>query len=100
MYPAEVEAVLLEVDGVVEVAVFGVPDEGWGERVVAAVVGSPSLVLDDLRSAAIERLAPYKRPKEYFGVAELPHTATGKLLRRKVAAQIGLDPSSGTVGGA
>jgi long-chain acyl-CoA synthetase len=92
VYPAEVEAALLEVDGVAEVAVFGVPDETWGERVVAAVVGSPQLDLDDVRAHAARRLAPYKRPKAYVRAGDLPHTATGKLLRREVAAHVGLAP--------
>ena len=93
VYPAEVEAALLEVDGVAEVAVFGVPDEAWGERVVAAVVGSPRLDLDDVRAHAARRLAPYKRPKAYVRADDLPHTATGKLLRRDVAAHVGLAPA-------
>ncbi len=92
VYPAEVEAALLEVDGVAEVAVFGVPDETWGERVVAAVVGSPQLDLDDVRAHAARRLAPYKRPKAYLRADDLPHTTTGKLLRREVAAHVGLAP--------
>jgi long-chain acyl-CoA synthetase len=90
VYPAEVEAALLEVDGVAEVAVFGVPDDAWGERVVAAVVGSPRLDLDDVRAEAARRLAPYKRPKAYVRADSLPHTATGKLLRRDAAAHVGL----------
>ncbi len=93
VYPAEVEAALLEVDGVAEVAVFGVPDERWGERVVAAVVGSPQLDLDGVRAHAARRLAPYKRPKAYVRADDLPHTATGKLLRRDVAAHVGLAPA-------
>ena len=90
VYPVEVEAVLAEVPGVVEVAVFGVADEEWGERVCAAVVG----VGDErrLRRHASERLAPYKRPKRYFLVSELPHTPTGKLRRRDLPARAGPRP--------
>jgi long-chain acyl-CoA synthetase len=91
VYPAEVEAALAEVPGVVEVAVFGLPDEAWGERVCAAVVGEPSLTEPDLQRAAAERLAPHKRPKQYVMAADLPHTATGKLRRRAVAAHLGLE---------
>ncbi|HXX90755.1 MAG TPA: AMP-binding protein [Acidimicrobiales bacterium] len=90
VYPAEVEAALAEVDGVVEVAVFGVRDEEWGERVCAAVVGEVGEAA--LRRHVETRLAPYKRPKDYFVVGELPHTATGKLRRGQVAAQLGLEP--------
>ena len=90
VYPAEVEAVLAEVPGVVEVAVFGVDDPEWGERVCAAVVGAADH--KTLSGHARSRLAPYKRPKEYFTVDELPRTATGKLRRREVAAVLGLAP--------
>ena len=82
VYPAEVEAALLEVPGVDEVAVVGVPDDAWGQRVVAVVVGDADL--DAVRQAADRRLAPYKRPKEYRRADQLPHTATGKLIRREV----------------
>jgi len=88
VYPAEVEAALAEVEGVAEVAVFGVGDAEWGERVCAAVVGRVAEA--DLRRHAAGRLAPYKRPKDYYFLDELPHTATGKLRRRDLAALLGL----------
>lgn len=91
VYPAEIEAVLDEVPGVDEVAVFALPDEAWGQRVCAAVVGRPGLEVDALRAAAAARLAPYKRPKQYLIASDLPHTATGKLLRRAVPEHLGLD---------
>ena len=90
VYPVEVESVLAQVPGVLEVAVFGVTDDDWGERVCAAVVGVADE--DVLRRHASERLAPYKRPKTYFLVSELPHTATGKLRRRDLPAALGLSP--------
>lgn len=90
VYPAEVEAVLAALPGVREVAVFGLPDERWGQRVCAAVVAAPEVSIDDLAAAAAARLAPYKRPKQYFEVDELPHTATGKLRRVALAAHLGL----------
>ena len=95
VYPAEVEAVLSEVPGVHEVAVFGVADEAWGQRVCAAFVAAPDVREEDLRAAAHQRLAPYKRPKEYHATAALPHTATGKLVRRDVAAGLGLAAPAG-----
>jgi long-chain acyl-CoA synthetase len=96
VYPAEVEAALAEVRGVHEVAVFGMPDEAWGERVCAAVVGDPALTVDALRHEAAERLAPHKRPKQFVLAPDLPQTATGKLQRRSVAAHLGLaDLSAG-----
>jgi long-chain acyl-CoA synthetase len=89
VYPAEVEAVLAEVLGVSEVAVFGIPDAEWGERVCAAVVGSADQ--QALSEHARARLAPFKRPKQYFSLAELPRTATGKLRRRALPTSVGLE---------
>lgn len=80
VYPAEVEQVLGAVPGVVEIAVFGVPDERWGQRVVAAIVGDADE--EALKVHARENLAPPKRPKEYRRLAVLPRTATGKVRRR------------------
>ena len=91
MYPAEVEAVLSAAPGVEDVAVFGVEDDQWGQRVCAAVVGDADEA--ELRRYATQRLAPYKRPKQYFRVGELPYSATGKLRRRHVPVVLGLAPS-------
>lgn len=90
VYPAEVEGVLSVLEGVAQVAVFGVADERWGQRVCAAVVGEVDL--DDVAAFARARLAPFKRPKDLFRVDELPHTATGKLQRNRVAELVGLSP--------
>jgi len=87
VYPAEVENTLAEHPGVTDVAVYGVPDERWGQRVVAAVVGSASAA--ELDAWCRERLAPAKRPKEYVAVGELPRTPTGKVLRRNLSANHG-----------
>jgi acyl-CoA synthetase (AMP-forming)/AMP-acid ligase II len=100
VYPAEVEAVLSAVPGVAEVAVFGLEDERWGQQVCAAFVAANGVEESDLRSAASAQLAPYKRPKSYFTTADLPHTATGKLLRRSVAQHLGLGSSSAGRSGA
>jgi len=93
VYPAEVENVLAAVDGIAEVAVFGLPDEQWGQKVCVAYVTdgrSPQAAEEALRAAAASRLAPYKRPKTYVATTELPHTATGKLIRRAVPEHLGL----------
>jgi len=93
VYPAEVENVLAAVDGIAEVAVFGLPDEQWGQRVCAAYVADGrrrGTAEGALRAAASDRLAPYKRPKSYFAATDLPHTATGKLIRRAVPEHLGL----------
>ena len=79
VYPREVERVLVECPGVAEVAVFGVADERWGQRLCAAVVGDASPA--DLDAYAREHLSAARRPKAYFPVPELPHTATGKIRR-------------------
>jgi acyl-CoA synthetase (AMP-forming)/AMP-acid ligase II len=79
VYPAEVEAVLDAHPDVVESAVFGVPDEEWGQRVVAAYVGSADP--DELGRWARERLGAAKRPKALHRLGELPRTSTGKVRR-------------------
>ena len=79
VYPLEVENALREVPGVDDVAVFGLPDPEWGQRVCAAVVGRVADAA--LREHAVGVLAPAKRPKTYVRVAELPLTATGKVRR-------------------
>jgi long-chain acyl-CoA synthetase len=88
VYPVEVEHVLAEHPGVAEVAVFGVDDDRWGQRVCAAVVGTASA--DDLREFAEQRLSPPKRPKDYFTLGSLPHTATGKIKRLELPGLLGL----------
>ncbi len=90
VYPAEVENVLAAVEGVTEVAVFGLPDEQWGQRVCAAYVSDSAAAEEALRAAASAQLAPYKRPKSYYRTSDLPHTATGKLLHRAVPEHLGL----------
>jgi acyl-CoA synthetase (AMP-forming)/AMP-acid ligase II len=89
-----VEAVLTDVPGVAEVAVFGLPDDRWGQRVCAAVVTARGAVDDDVVAAvathAAAHLAGYKRPKEYRVVDALPRTATGKV--RRLALSDGDDP--------
>ncbi len=88
VYPVEVEHVLAEHPDVREVAVFGVEDERWGQRVCAAVVGPAQA--EELTAWAAERLAPPKRPKEYFSVPALPHTPTGKIKRLELPGLLGL----------
>jgi long-chain acyl-CoA synthetase len=79
VYPAEVERVLIEHPDVVEVAVFGVPDDEWGQRVCAAVTGSADA--DAIKHFARERLAASHAPKDVYVVAALPRTETGKVRR-------------------
>ncbi|MGY1830511.1 class I adenylate-forming enzyme family protein [Geodermatophilus sp. SYSU D01180] len=88
VYPAEVEAVLDAHPDVVESAVVGVPDEEWGQRVVAAYVGAADPA--DLAAWARERLSPAKRPKSLHPVGELPRTSTGKVRRLDLPGVLGL----------
>jgi long-chain acyl-CoA synthetase len=86
VYPLEVERVLLDHPAVREAVVFPLDDERWGQMVCAAVVGP--VAEDELRAHVEAHLAPYKRPKRWFGVEALPHTPTGKLRRSLVAGQL------------
>ncbi len=87
VYPAEVERVLAEAPGVVDVAVFGADDERWGQRVCAAVVGSVEPAMLD--AFARKHLAPAKRPKEYHRLDRLPRTPTGKVRRLDLPRRTG-----------
>ena len=89
VYPAEVEAVLGRVPGVVDVVVFPRSDERWGQRVCAAVVGNVDITT--VAEFAAVNLAPYKRPKEIHVVAGIPRFGLSKVRRAHLAAELGLD---------
>jgi acyl-CoA synthetase (AMP-forming)/AMP-acid ligase II len=82
--PTEIEGVLMTSPAVQDVCVVGVPDDEWGERVVAFVVPSVGAVptVDDLRAHARARLSVAKLPREVRLVEVIPRTASGKPLRR------------------
>ena len=82
VYPTEVERVLLELDGVEQVAVVGLPDDEWGEVVVAAVIGAASW--EAIQQVSKVQLAPYKRPKHLVQVEEFPRNAMGKVQKAKI----------------
>lgn len=88
--PAEIEDVLVRQPGVWEVAVVGVPDEEWGARIVAAVVvhDGVRLTSEDVRRFARDRLRGSRTPDEVVFLRELPHTLTGKLIRRDLIALV------------
>jgi long-chain acyl-CoA synthetase len=94
VYPAEVEAVLAGVAGVSEIAVFGMADDRWGQRVCAALVldpdagGEAAAVTARVADYAGGHLAAYKRPKQYVVLDALPHTATGKLQRNLIPGRV------------
>jgi 2-furoate---CoA ligase len=84
IHPLEVEDVLAAHPGVREVAVVGAPDDRWGHRVVAVVVAGGDVSGEDLDRWCLDsdRLARFKRPREYRFVDELPKSPSGKILRR------------------
>jgi acyl-CoA synthetase (AMP-forming)/AMP-acid ligase II len=84
IYPAEIEDALHRHPAVEDVAVFGVPDDEWGERVHAAVAVRPghALTADELRAFARRHLADYKVPRDISFPTEFPRDAAGKLLKR------------------
>jgi 2-furoate---CoA ligase len=81
VHPLEVEDVLARHPGVREVAVVGAADDRWGQRIVAVVVGEATAEELDAHCLGSE-LARFKRPREYRFAAELPKSASGKILRR------------------
>jgi fatty-acyl-CoA synthase len=86
VYPAEVEGVIEEHPDVAEVAVVGLSDAEWGERVTAFVVMRPGIARDSeaLKAWTRERLAGPKRPREYVFMDVLPRNPTGKVLKREL----------------
>jgi 2-furoate---CoA ligase len=84
IHPVEIEDVLARHASVKDVAVIGEPDEKWGERVVAFVVPSGALTTEalDHHCRTSGDLANFKRPRRFVFVAEIPKTASGKILRR------------------
>ena len=86
IYPAEIEAVLAAHPAVADVAVIGIPDERWGESVMAVVelrLGA-SATAEELIAFCGERLADYKRPRSVEFVNELPRNPAGKLLKNRI----------------
>jgi acyl-CoA synthetase (AMP-forming)/AMP-acid ligase II len=87
--PAEIEDVLIHHPGVREVAIIGLPDDEWGEKTCAVVVRQPGATpaADDLRNYVRERLRGSRTPDLIVWRDELPHTPTGKLLRRELVTE-------------
>jgi fatty-acyl-CoA synthase len=82
IYPVEIEDVLSAHDGIEEVAVVGVADEEWGERIVAYYVENAPLEAQDLDHFCREHLSSHKVPRTWNSVAELPRNPTGKVLKK------------------
>jgi acyl-CoA synthetase (AMP-forming)/AMP-acid ligase II len=92
IYPAEIEAVLLEHPAVAEAAAFGVPDEKLGEQLVAVVHARAGAALDAaaLGAFAAERLAHFKLPQRLRVASEpLPRNAAGKILKQQLREEYG-----------
>ena len=89
IYPAEIEAELTMHPKVVDVAVFGIPDDDWGEQVKAVVEPAPGVDAGpELEAEILEycegRLAKYKQPRSIDFVDELPRDPNGKLYKRQL----------------
>jgi acyl-CoA synthetase (AMP-forming)/AMP-acid ligase II len=89
VYPAEVEAVIHRHGGVLEAAVFGVPDDTWGEAVAVAIVRRPgtSTQAEEIIAHSKAHLADYKKPRRVFFVDQLPKGPTGKVAKQELAAR-------------
>jgi acyl-CoA synthetase (AMP-forming)/AMP-acid ligase II len=90
--PAEVESVVQAHPAVEEVAVVGVPDVEWGQRVAAFVVLRPGVhaTADELGEFCRQRLASFKKPEVIQFLDELPKNPMGKILRRELRVQPGV----------
>lgn len=86
IYPAEIENVLYKHPKVDEVAVVGVPDDKWGQRVKACVVPNrdDNLTEEEVIIHVEQRLADYKKPREIEFYGELPRNPTGKVIRENL----------------
>ena len=84
LWPEYLEAVLLSLDGVSDVAVTGVDDPEWGQRVVALVVSNGQKIDDAITNIAADRIGPWAKPKEIRYVAAIPRTANGKIRRSEL----------------
>ncbi len=88
VYPAEIENVILGVEGVKEVAVIGVPSEKWGESPLAVVVRADETVTEDMVFEVCQKsLARFKQPVKVEFVDAIPRNPTGKALKRVLRDQ-------------
>ena len=88
IYPAEIEAILIGMPGVHDCAVFGIPDDEYGEALCAYLVPEPeaAITADAVRNFLTGRLAGYKAPKVIEFCRELPREDSGKIFKRKLRA--------------
>jgi acyl-CoA synthetase (AMP-forming)/AMP-acid ligase II len=88
VYSAEVEQTLLSHPSVRDCAVIGLPDDKWGERVVAVLEAGPDLDVDELRDYVRERIGGVKTPKQFEIWTDLPRSKVGKVLKAEVKQQL------------
>jgi acyl-CoA synthetase (AMP-forming)/AMP-acid ligase II len=86
IYPFEIESILQEHSAIADAAVFGIPDDQWGEAVCAQVVLREGMKAteDELIEFVKQNLASYKKPKSIEFVGHLPRTLSGKILKREL----------------
>jgi fatty-acyl-CoA synthase len=86
VYPAEIENIIISCPGVQDVSVIGVPDDKWGEKIVAAIVlaGDEMFNEEAFKKYCKERLADFKCPREVFIVKVLPRNAAQKVLKNEL----------------
>jgi long-chain acyl-CoA synthetase len=89
VYPREVEEVIYTRNEVEGCAVVGIPDKEWGERVTAFIAPKPGQKInpEELKMFLKARLSPFKVPKEYIILNELPKSSAGKILKRDLKKQ-------------
>ena len=90
VYPREIEEVLYTRPEVEECAVIGLPDREYGERVTAFIIPKKDREIDPagLKSYLKTRLSPFKVPKQFLSISELPKSAAGKILKRDLRKKV------------
>jgi long-chain acyl-CoA synthetase len=89
VFPREVEEALYTIPEVSECSAIGLPDKEWGERVAAFIKPKPGQTIapDKIKAYLKTKLAPFKVPKEYIIVDDLPKSPNGKILKREIKRQ-------------
>lgn len=95
IYPAEIEQVLSEHPAVIDIAVFGLPDDEWGQTVQAAVELDPAYskdkIVDELKAFAELKLARFKLPRRFYVIDKLPRYESGKLYLSRLRKILALE---------
>ncbi len=88
VYPAEIEAVLGEHAKIDQIAVIGIPDKKWGEKVVACVVSRHGCTEEEVLTLASTSLAGFKKPKNVLFFESLPTNEVGKVVKKDLPAMV------------